>query len=264
MSPRPARSPAPGRRSWAPLALSGTVAAVALTAALGGAGLPGSPDPASGQAGAASTSSGPLAAVPAPSVVVPPPVVPPVVVPPPVPSPVTPSSSAPATTPPPAPPAAPEAPVTAPAPAPAPPASPAPAPPPAAPALPPAPGPGPEGQVLALVNVERTAAGCGPLAADAALAAVARAHSADMRDRGFFAHTDPGGVDPFARARAAGIGYARAENIAAGQPDASAVMAAWMASPGHRQNVLDCSLGRLGVGVAEGAGGPWWTQLFGS
>jgi uncharacterized protein YkwD len=28
--------------------------------------------------------------------------------------------------------------------------------------------------------------------------------------------------------------------------------------------VLDCSLGRLGVGVAEGAGGPWWTQLFGS
>jgi uncharacterized protein YkwD len=41
-------------------------------------------------------------------------------------------------------------------------------------------------------------------------------------------------------------------------------MAAWMASTGHRQNILNCGLSRLGVGVAEGTGGPWWTQLFGS
>jgi uncharacterized protein YkwD len=118
--------------------------------------------------------------------------------------------------------------------------------------------------VLALVNAERAAAGCGPLRADAALAAVARAHSADMRDRGFFAHTNPDNVDPFARARAAGVTYARAENIAQGQPDAAAVMAAWMGSDGHRKNILNCSLGSLGVGVATGSGGPWWTQLFGT
>ena len=118
--------------------------------------------------------------------------------------------------------------------------------------------------MLALVNAERAAAGCGPLKADAALAAVARAHSADMRDRGYFAHTNPDGVDPFARARAAGVTYARAENIAQGQPDAAAVMAAWMGSDGHRKNILNCSLGSLGVGVATGSGGPWWTQLFGT
>jgi len=123
--------------------------------------------------------------------------------------------------------------------------------------------PGPEGQVLALVNAERAAAGCGALSADPGLAGVARAHSADMRDRGYFSHVDLDGLDPYARARAAGIGYARAENIARGQADADAVMAAWMASPGHRQNILDCSLTSLGVGVATGAGGPWWTQLFG-
>ena len=139
-----------------------------------------------------------------------------------------------------------------------------------APAPPPPPAPAPaavpanlsaEDQVLALVNIQRAAAGCGALAGDAALASVARAHSADMRDRGFFSHTNPDGLDPFARAAAAGLD-ARAENIAYGQPDPASVMESWMNSPGHRANILDCSLTRLGVGMAEGAGGPWWTQLF--
>ena len=116
--------------------------------------------------------------------------------------------------------------------------------------------------MLALANAQRAAAGCGPLTADPALANVARAHSADMRDRGFFSHTNPDGLDPFDRAAKAGLS-ARAENIAYGQPDPAAVMDAWMNSAGHRANILDCSLTRLGVGVAEGSGGPWWTQLFG-
>jgi uncharacterized protein YkwD len=116
--------------------------------------------------------------------------------------------------------------------------------------------------VLALVNQERAAAGCGAVSADGALAAVALAHSADMRDRGFFSHTNPEGLDPFDRAAAAGLS-ARAENIAYGQPDAAAVMTDWMNSSGHRANILDCSLTRLGVGVAEGGNGPYWTQLFG-
>jgi uncharacterized protein YkwD len=120
---------------------------------------------------------------------------------------------------------------------------------------------GPEAQVVALVNAERAAAGCAPVVADAALADVARAHSADMRDRGFFSHVNPDQLDPFDRAAQAGLS-ARAENIAQGQPDAAAVMAAWMDSPGHRENILNCELTALGVGVAEGAGGPWWTQLL--
>ncbi|MFW3169933.1 CAP domain-containing protein [Geodermatophilus sp. CPCC 206100] len=149
------------------------------------------------------------------------------------------------------------APARVPAPAPAPAAAPRAAA--AAPADPSA-----EGQVLALVNQERAAAGCAPLVADGALAAVARAHSADMRDRDFFSHTNPEGLSPFDRAEEAGLSYSRAENIAYGQRDAAAVMSSWMESSGHRANILDCSLGKLGVGVAEGPGGPWWTQLFGS
>jgi uncharacterized protein YkwD len=122
---------------------------------------------------------------------------------------------------------------------------------------------GPEAAVLDLVNQARAQAGCGAVTADPALAAVARAHSADMRDRGYFSHTTPEGLSPFDRAGAAGISYARAENIAYGQRDAAAVMDAWMNSAGHRANIVDCSLTKLGVGVAEGPGGPWWTQLFG-
>ena len=117
------------------------------------------------------------------------------------------------------------------------------------------------GQVLALVNQERAAVGCRPLVADSRLAAVAAAHSADMRDRGFFDHVNLAGLSPFDRAEAAGVS-ARAENIARGQRDAAAVMDAWMDSPGHRSNILDCGLTRLGVGIADGGGGPWWTQLF--
>ncbi|MGY1635080.1 CAP domain-containing protein [Geodermatophilus sp. SYSU D00742] len=148
----------------------------------------------------------------------------------------------------------------APAPAPAPRAAPAPAP--RAAAAPAAPGV--EGQVLTLVNEARAAAGCRPLVADSALAAVARAHSADMRDRDYFSHDTPEGLSPFDRARKAGVGYARAENIAYGQADAAEVMDDWMTSSGHRANILDCELTKLGVGVAEGPGGPWWTQLFGA
>ena len=121
-----------------------------------------------------------------------------------------------------------------------------------------------EAAVLALVNEARVDAGCGALTADPALAAVARAHSADMRDRDYFSHTSPEGLSPFDRAERAGIDYSRAENIAFGQADATAVMEAWLESPGHRANILDCELTKLGVGVAEGPGGPWWTQLFGA
>ncbi|WP_308128040.1 CAP domain-containing protein [Modestobacter italicus] len=255
------------RPLWAPLLLAVVVAAVALTAALSGGTLPGladaasttevdpradgtppatgSADPATTSATAPATSSSAAAPVETTTA---------------VPSPVSTPAPSPEPDPAPAPPSVVTPSPRAPAPSVAP--APAPAPPPAAAAAPAAPGP--EGQVLTLVNTERAAAGCAPVSADAGLAAVARAHSADMRDRDFFDHVNPDGVDPFARAEAAGVGYARAENIAAGQPDAAAVMADWMASPGHRKNILNCDLRTLGVGVATGPGGPWWTQLFGS
>jgi uncharacterized protein YkwD len=70
-------------------------------------------------------------------------------------------------------------------------------------------------------------------------------------------------MSPFDRAEEAGLSNARAENIARGQQSPAAVMDSWMNSSGHRANILNCQLRTLGVGVATGSGGPWWTQLFG-
>ncbi|MFD5553997.1 CAP domain-containing protein [Streptomyces sp. NPDC127068] len=121
----------------------------------------------------------------------------------------------------------------------------------------------PETQVVALVNRERAKVGCQPVSADAGLARLAEDFSQDMAARGFFDHTDPDGDSPWDRAEAAGISDLGGENIARGQADAAAVMAAWMDSPGHRANILNCDFKTLGVGAHFASGGPWWTQNFG-
>ncbi|MFC9317107.1 sigma-70 family RNA polymerase sigma factor [Streptomyces nigra] len=121
------------------------------------------------------------------------------------------------------------------------------------------------GQVVALVNKERAAAGCGPLAEDSLLDKSAQTHSADMAARDFFDHTNPDGADPGQRITAAGYRWSTyGENIAMGQQTPEAVMESWMNSPGHRANILNCSFKDIGVGVHEGPGGPWWTQNFGA
>ncbi|MFB7498650.1 CAP domain-containing protein [Streptomyces sp. NPDC056161] len=120
-----------------------------------------------------------------------------------------------------------------------------------------------EAQVLKLVNEERAKAGCGTLTASSSLTRLAEAFSADMAARDFFDHTDPDGRTPWDRASAAGVPGLGGENIARGQADAAAVMEAWMNSPGHRANILNCDFTTLGVGVHFGSGGPWWTQDFG-
>jgi uncharacterized protein YkwD len=117
--------------------------------------------------------------------------------------------------------------------------------------------------VLSLVNQERAKAGCSPLTASSSLAALAEAFSKDMAARDFFDHTDPSGATPWDRAEDAGITNLGGENIARGQADAAAVMEAWMDSPGHRANILNCDFKTLGVGAHFASGGPWWTQNFG-
>ncbi|MEU1105237.1 CAP domain-containing protein [Streptomyces tibetensis] len=118
-------------------------------------------------------------------------------------------------------------------------------------------------QVLSLVNEERAKVGCSPVAANSALTDLAQSYSEDMAARGFFDHTDPDGRTPWDRAEKAGISNLGGENIARGQANAAAVMDAWMNSPGHRANILNCDFKTLGVGVELGSGGPWWTQNFG-
>ncbi|MER5741373.1 CAP domain-containing protein [Streptomyces sp. NPDC002262] len=119
-------------------------------------------------------------------------------------------------------------------------------------------------QVLALVNAERAKAGCGALTANATLARAAQGHSDDMAARDFFDHTNPDGDGPGERVTAAGYPWSTyGENIAMGQSTPEQVMEAWMNSPGHRANILNCDFKELGVGVTTD-GGPYWTQVFGA
>ncbi len=80
-------------------------------------------------------------------------------------------------------------------------------------------------QVVALVNKERAAAGCGPVTEDPQLDRAAQGHSDDMAARGFFDHTDPDGDGPGERITAAGYRWSTyGENIAKGQQTPQAVM----------------------------------------
>ncbi|WP_030168323.1 CAP domain-containing protein [Streptomyces sp. NRRL S-813] len=120
-----------------------------------------------------------------------------------------------------------------------------------------------EAEVLSLVNQERAKVGCSPVTANSSLTSLAEDFSKAMADQNFFDHTDPSGASPWDRAARLGITNLGGENIARGQSDAAAVMDAWMNSPGHRANILNCDFKTLGVGVHFGPGGPWWTQDFG-
>ncbi|MFE9748757.1 CAP domain-containing protein [Saccharothrix saharensis] len=121
-----------------------------------------------------------------------------------------------------------------------------------------------EAKVLELTNAERAANGCPALAADDRLAAAARAHSADMAANNYFDHVSQDGRSFVDRVKAAGYPSPGAENIAAGQRTAEAVVKGWMDSPGHRANILNCKLKALGVGMARGGSyGIYWTQNFG-
>jgi uncharacterized protein YkwD len=84
-----------------------------------------------------------------------------------------------------------------------------------------------------------------------------------MAARNYFSHESPEGEGPSDRAAAAGYDGYRAENIATGQSTADEVVAAWMNSPGHRRNILDCQSVAVGLGVADSPRGLYWTQMFG-
>lgn len=118
-------------------------------------------------------------------------------------------------------------------------------------------------EVVRLANVERAKNGCGPLSDDPKLKTAALGHSKDMAARDYFSHTSPEGGSAGDRITAAGYSWSTwGENIARGQQTPESVMEAWMNSPGHKANILNCSFTALGVGVHIASGGPWWTQNF--
>jgi len=96
---------------------------------------------------------------------------------------------------------------------------------------------------------------------------VARGHSEDMAQRGFFAHVSPEGRNWVDRLRLAGLsGFAMAgENV--GQTSRAdpnrEILEGWEHSPAHRENLMSRPMNATGVGVARSVDGRlFYTQLY--
>jgi len=134
------------------------------------------------------------------------------------------------------------------------------APPPPTTAAPPTPAHDPaaySAAVLAAVNDERRARGLPALAHDACADRYADEQAARMAARGAMGHQS---LEPVLAA----CGTTRAaENVGQGDVSAQRMVAAWMASDGHRRTILDPALTAVGTGAARGTDGRWYAcQVF--
>lgn len=121
-----------------------------------------------------------------------------------------------------------------------------------------------EGDIVYLTNKQRALHGCKPVRAEVRLAKAARGHSAYMARTRKFSHTGNAGSSFDHRIRAAGYPRPLSENIAYGYRTGVDVVKAWMASPGHRANILNCKAATVGVGAVFAANGTaYYSQEFG-
>ncbi len=121
-----------------------------------------------------------------------------------------------------------------------------------------------EAALLAASNAARGSHGLEPLRPDEGLARSARAHAAEMAQLNYFSHSSPVPANATLQARLARHGsplVAVGENLARlGLPGtaenaASRAIDGWLASPGHRANLLRTEFDRVGFGVATAADG---------
>jgi uncharacterized protein YkwD len=111
---------------------------------------------------------------------------------------------------------------------------------------------------LCLLNDERAARGLAPLSSEPTLEAAAHDYSHAMVQQRFFGHVSPGGQT--LRERLAGYvaparSWVTGENLAWGQgalASPAAIVRGWMASAGHRDNILNDEFNEIGVGIVGG------------
>lgn len=129
-------------------------------------------------------------------------------------------------------------------------------------------------QVIQLVNQARSQGRvCGnrrfasarPLFGNSRLNRAAQVHSGDMAARRQITHTGSNGSSVGQRARQAGYQWRGiAENVAVGQRTTTAVVQAWLNSPGHCVNIMNPNYNEAGVSVVRGRDGKlYWTMVYG-
>jgi len=132
-----------------------------------------------------------------------------------------------------------------------------------------------EQRVVELVNIERAKVGAAPLKRNNELDYAARYHSRDMYEDNYIDHNTMDRVNnslvtqcgPFDRIKLYYSGYSYAgENAALGYLTPEDVLKGWMASEGHRSNILKPEYREIGIGYYKGSDPyrVYWTQVFGT
>jgi hypothetical protein len=106
--------------------------------------------------------------------------------------------------------------------------------------------------LLQETNEERQADGLGGLTLNSKLNSAAEAKARDMAARDYWSHNTPDGDAPWVFISMAGYDYKSAgENLAYGFDSSTEAIAGWMASPGHKANILNTGYTEVGFGTAN-------------
>ena len=114
-----------------------------------------------------------------------------------------------------------------------------------------------------LLNSDRARYNLPPLAIDPQLCRIARIKSEDMRDNQYFAHTSPTYGDVRQMLTQLNYSYTAASENIAHHATIEKAQAAFLSSPGHRQNIMSTRHTKVGIGVAIDKNGYiYLTQIF--
>ncbi len=106
--------------------------------------------------------------------------------------------------------------------------------------------------LLSDTNAARASNGVARLKLNSKLDAAAQAKANDMASRNYWSHNTPEGNPPWIFVSAQGYSYQKlGENLAAGFADEQSTINGWMASPPHRENLLDPAFNDVGFGYAN-------------
>ncbi len=107
--------------------------------------------------------------------------------------------------------------------------------------------------IVDMVNEARAESSLGQLTRNPLLDAAAQMKAEDMAKNQYFAHFSPSGVSPWYFFDKVNYNFVNAgENLAIHFTDTKELMAAWMASPTHRANILNGAFTEIGIGMASG------------
>ena len=124
-----------------------------------------------------------------------------------------------------------------------------------------------ESRIFDLINGQRRHQGLAAVVYNPELDRMAKIQAQNMARFEKMAHVLPEASLPTLvdRAHYAGYQFGRiAENVAEGFPSAQTVVDGWMASKGHRANILDRDVVETGIGIARSPNGVlYFCQVFG-